>query len=103
MKIVKQIIGKKVQFGGEEHEGWLPPNASVPKPIPVEKTTIDIEISKEGGGYLIVWQSQSGSRSGDTWHESLEDAENQAKQDFGIEDWEWESKPDSTEAADEQR
>jgi hypothetical protein len=95
MKVVKQIIGKAVQFGGEEHEGWLPPNASLPKATPVEKTRIDIRIVEEDGGYILEWQSQSGSKAGDTWHESIEDTENQAKNQFGAEAWEWQSNEES--------
>jgi len=89
MKLVKQIIGKEIQFGGQEHEGWLPPNASLPKATSVEKTKIDIRIIEEGG-YILEWQSQSGSKVGDTWHESVEEAEKQAKNQFGAEGWEGE-------------
>ena len=91
MKIVKEIIGKPIEFGGEEHQGWLPLNASLPKATTIENTTIDIQIIEEAGGYLLVWQSQSGSKAGDTWHETIDEAERQAKNQFGAEEWEWQN------------
>ena len=65
MKVVKQTIGKEFKFGGEDHEGWLPLNATLPRATPVENTKIDIRIiEEEAGGYILEWQSQSGSKVG---------------------------------------
>lgn len=91
MKVVTQVTGKPVRFGGHEHEGWLPPNAFLPKATPVENALLDVIILDVEGGYILEWESQSGSRSGDTWHQSVEDAESQANIEFEIDAWEWQS------------
>jgi hypothetical protein len=96
MKVVKQITGKNIKFGGEEHEDWLPPNASLPKATAIENPTIDVQIVEEADGYLLAWQSQSGSKAGDTWHETIEDAERQAENQFGAEEWEWQNDEETT-------
>lgn len=46
--IVKQILGRKVSFGGQEHSGWLPPGAATPKPTPVELVELNIRIENDG-------------------------------------------------------
>jgi hypothetical protein len=91
MKIVKQVTGKPVRFGGHKHEGWLPANATMPEATPVKNTLLTARIIDVEGGYILEWESQSGSHLGDTWHQSVADAENQAKIEFGIEAWEWEN------------
>jgi hypothetical protein len=74
--IVKQILGRKVSFGGEEHSGWLPAGAATPKPTPVELVELDFRIEKAGDdeGYFLIWEDQSGRHCGDTWHQTIDDA-----------------------------
>lgn len=91
MKIVKQVTGKPVRFGGQQHKGWLPSNAPLPEATPVENTLLDARILDLEGGYILEWESQNSNHLGDTWHQSVEEAETQAKKEFGIEAWEWES------------
>jgi hypothetical protein len=76
MKIVKRVTGKPVRFGGQEHEGWLPSNASLPEATPIGNTLLDAGILEVGGGCILEWECQSGGHLGDAWHQSVEDAEN---------------------------
>jgi hypothetical protein len=78
-----------VRFGGEEHVGWLPSDASQPLPTSVEIVRLNFEIQSMDGGYLLVWQGSERRHCGDTWHASVGDALDQAKLCFGIEPEEW--------------
>jgi hypothetical protein len=89
-RIVKQVRGRQFRFGGEEHQGWLPPNAALPKPTPIEESVLDIFIAKEGSGFLLYYKSRNTSHCGDTWHQTLADAEHEARGQFGIKSFEWE-------------
>lgn len=91
--IIKQILGWKVSFGGEEHSGWLPPEAATPKPTPVEMVELNLRIEKmsDGEGYYLIWEDHSGSYCGDTWHQTVDDAVEAAKLYFEIDAGKWET------------
>lgn len=91
MKILKQILGKPVQFGGEEHSGWLPSNVSLPQPTPIENAILDIKILETEGGFILEWVSRNTTHSNDSWHKTIEDAEHDAEYQFGIKPSEWEA------------
>ena len=90
-RIVKRVTGWRLTVGGEQHQGWLPPGAADPRPEPVREVTFNLEILFDGEGWLLVFDSLHPEFCGDTWHESLEDAERQPQEDFGIEPSQWES------------
>ncbi len=89
MDRVKWIVGFPFRLGGEPHSGWLPPGAAIPLPTPVRDVLLDIDIQHDGGGYLLCYSSQDGTFSGDTWHQSIEAAEQAAKEDFGVQASQW--------------
>jgi hypothetical protein len=71
-----------VRFGGEEHSGWLPANAATP--TRVEDALVDFEVEEVEGGYILQWFSPNTGHHGDSWHETLEDALEQASIEFGL-------------------
>jgi hypothetical protein len=88
--VLKRIIGWSWTFGGEEHTGWLPPDAATPLPTPIQHLLLDLEIDgNEREGYLIIGRSQDGSFEWDTWYKALAEALAAANADFGIsaDDW----------------
>jgi hypothetical protein len=91
MTILKQVLGKQVAFGGEQHQGWLTSNAATPRPTSIENAMLDLSILEEGGGggYLLQWISRNSHHSGDTWHSTIREAEEEAQQGFGIDPSEW--------------
>jgi hypothetical protein len=91
MHVVRRLVNRTFQLGGEEHPGWLPQAAAMPLPTPKLDILLDLEIYKsgDGGGYFLQYRSSNGQYNGDTWHESLEDAIEQAKFQFGIEPGKW--------------
>ena len=89
MRVVKKLRNREVQFGGEEHTGWLPPGASRPPQTSVEVVRLDFEIQATDGGYLLIWEGTERRHCGDTWHSTASDAVDQAKLRFGIEPQEW--------------
>jgi hypothetical protein len=91
MKVIKEIKNYKVTIGGERHTGWLPANASIPQPKPAQEVLLDISIEHDGFGYLLCYTSSDGGISGDTWHETLHDAESAASDYFGLKSNEWNS------------
>jgi len=89
MMVLRRLSGVPVRFGGEEHSGWLPVNAATPPPTPAEEALVDFEIAEVRGGYVLEWFSRDTAHHGDSWHQSLEDALDQARADFGIGPEEW--------------
>ena len=87
--VVKRIVGLPVRFGGEEHTGWLPKGAAKPLPTPFRDVLLDIEIQKDQSGFLLCYSSRDGSISGDTWHESLVQAEQAATTYFDVRPSQW--------------
>ncbi|MDB5391758.1 MAG: hypothetical protein JWM11_7404 [Planctomycetaceae bacterium] len=84
-----RITNFPFEFGGEVHSGWLPPNAAIPLPTPIQHVLLDIEIQFDGFGYLLLYSSQDGSISGDTWHQTMAEAQQAATQNFGVQLLEW--------------
>src|SRR5918995_6593304 len=76
-------------FWGRKHSGWIPAYAATPPPTPVEDALVDFEIGAVEGGYVLEWFSRNTSHHGDSWHETLEDALEQARTEFGVRPEEW--------------
>jgi hypothetical protein len=91
MKLLKQVLGKQIEFGSEEHTGWLPLDSAVPPPTPVEKVVVDVRILETDGGFIVKWESKDTHHSNDSWHTTLPDAQKYAQDQFGIEATEWEN------------
>jgi hypothetical protein len=85
----KEIIGRLVRFGGEEHRGWLPAGVPKPKPTPVDDVLLNLGIQATDGGVILEWWDEAKKHIGDTWHQSLQDAIAQAEANFGIKPDEW--------------
>ncbi len=91
MAVLKQLRGVDVKFGGEPPSGWIPKGASLPAPTPVRIVKIDFEIHQEGSSYFFVWKGPDLTYCGDSWHQSLSEAVEAAKESFGIEYDAWDS------------
>lgn len=102
--MLKKVEAWPVTFGGETHRGWLPPEATPPQPTPIESELLDVTISHEAGGYLLIWSARPSPTSselrppkaGDTWHESIDDAEEAAFRYFGITHQNWRDATEKT-------
>jgi hypothetical protein len=89
MAVVKRITALPFRFGGEEHSGWLPPGAATPLPTPIEEVLLDVEIDSDASGFFLIWHSQDGTKCGDSWHETMAEAEAYAMKYFGIDRNRW--------------
>jgi hypothetical protein len=89
MSVAKRVLGLPVRIGGEQHSGWLPVRAAQPLPTPIRDVLMDIEIEFDGYGYLLCYQSRDGSVYGDTWHETLAEAEQTAANSLGVQPSHW--------------
>ena len=89
MSVVKKINSHRVRVGGEQHSGWLPEAAATPLPTPARDVAFNLEIQFDGSGYLLCYASEAGDLYGDTWHQTLDDAEAQAAEWFGVEPDQW--------------
>ena len=97
MRAVKQVQDVEVAFGGDESQGSLPLGAASPETIPRVVMKLSFVIFEEdGGGFVLEWRSPKPDApySGDSWHESIEDAQAQASMTFGVEADSWESVED---------
>jgi hypothetical protein len=90
-RVIKKVTGFRLALGGEEPYGWLPSGAARPAPEPLRELVCTVEIVFDGQGWLLVCHSDDSEYSSDTWHESLERAEQQTQFEFGIKPSQWES------------
>ena len=87
MKLLKRVR-KTSGLGADSHEGWLPPEAVTP--IPTSQVDLQLEIALDDtGGYFLFSRGSVDSSLRDTWHPSLEEALDQALEQFGIQPSEW--------------
>ena len=97
--IVRKVEAWPFTFGGELHAGWLPPEAAPPEPAATHRELLDITIEQEdaGVGFLLIHTARWSPTcpeplppcAGDSWHETLQDAEAAAYETFGIEPEDW--------------
>jgi hypothetical protein len=79
-----------VEFGGEEHSGWLPKGATTPPAMPLTRVELGFAIvEEEQGGYILEWRGPTPETSGDTWHSSVEAAVTEAERTFGVPEDAW--------------
>ena len=71
------------------HSGWLPENASRPRPIPKESALVDVRILEDVQGFILEFEFQNASIANDSWHATITEAEDEAKTKFGIDRSEW--------------
>jgi hypothetical protein len=89
MNVLSVVTARAVRFGGEPHRGWLPEGALVPDPTPVRTALLDLRILEDHSGVILEWQSRNTEDSGDTWHSSVAEAQEAARESFGIGVGEW--------------
>jgi hypothetical protein len=90
MRITKQVLGRSTQFSGDDVAGWLPAHAAGPESTAFKDLMLDIRIIEAEGGYIFAWQSRTTNEANDTWHESIEEALQEAHEKLGIKATEWE-------------
>ena len=93
LTVIQNVSGQMVRLGGEEHSGWLPESATAPLPTQVREVLFNLEILFDGSGYLLCYSSQDGELCGDTWHETLREAEQAATNEFGVRAEQWQAVP----------
>ena len=89
--VVKQILGHRVTIGADPHSGWLPAGATTPLPTPARVVVLNVTIEFDGSGYLLCYESVDGSLANDSWHQTLEEAEQAAIESFGIRASQWQT------------
>jgi hypothetical protein len=75
METVKSSKIRSMTIGGEEHSGWLATGIATPLPTPIRHLLVNYEMQFDEGGYLLCHESTDGTVVGDTWHQTLADAE----------------------------
>jgi hypothetical protein len=61
----------------------------VPLPTPRRTVAVDFSIESDGMNYFLVSNAQDKSFCWDSWHQSLEDAERCAADQYGIRPEQW--------------
>jgi hypothetical protein len=87
--IVAVMPTKIVRVAGSIRTSWLLENAINAPSSPSREVEMKAEIQDDGHGYLLIYTSNDPSIWGDTWHESQEEAEKKAFDDFRIEARDW--------------
>jgi hypothetical protein len=83
--------GWPVSVVGTQATGWKPVD---PRTAPVQtsrRVLMDVRIDEDAGGYLLVYAADDGSVYGDTWHATLEEAEQVAEELFELRDSDWDA------------
>jgi hypothetical protein len=91
MRVLKQVLANPIRFGGEKHRGWLPSDAALPPSNQLENAFVDVRILETEGGFILEWESRNTDHGGDTWHQTIGDAEDQAQHQFGIQTSDWQA------------
>lgn len=90
MRIYAEIENRKISFGGEQHQGWLPNNATIPPSTPLKTFACHVQITDDGGdGVLLIYESDDATCCGDTWHHTVKEAVEAAQRWFNITEDEW--------------
>jgi hypothetical protein len=84
-QVVKQSKGLPVRLG-----------ALITPPTPIRDVVVDlrIELNEAGPDCLLIQEAQDGSFCWDSWHESVEDAEQASGDQYGVAPSQW-TFPDS--------
>jgi hypothetical protein len=90
MGCIASIKGRVYLSGDEAQRGWLPGGASFPQSRSARPVLLDLEIVDDGAGHFILeFRSPDSGMAGDSWHDTLEEAFDQAESAFGIARDEW--------------
>jgi hypothetical protein len=89
VKVIEQVIGKVVEFGGETASGWVPANAATPLPTQPRQLIFDVRILEGPSEFILEWQAADGNYCTDSWHATIEEAKTEASERFGIASSEW--------------
>ena len=92
MPVVGAIQGLTLRLTGEKYTGWLPRGAVAPPGTDTKDVVLDLEIRRldaPDAGFLLVSASDDLEFCGDSWHESLELALQQAEFAYGVRRSEW--------------
>jgi len=92
MSVVRAIRGLMLRVPGRPHSGWLPPGSAPPPGTDTKDVVLDLEIhalDRPDTGFLLLASSSDPEFNGDTWHETLELALQQAEHDYGVQSSEW--------------
>ncbi|MBV9469390.1 MAG: hypothetical protein JO316_08915 [Abitibacteriaceae bacterium] len=110
MRIAKQILGKPFHYGGKQSIGWLPANACRPLPTPERIIILNAYIVRGQYLYYLLWRpvhpvNLVDSPWIDDWdspHESVEIAQYEAQEKYGIAPDEWSEPPADAALLDEE-
>jgi hypothetical protein len=91
VSVVCRVSKFHVRIGGNQHSGWLPAGAANPLPTPVRDVDLNLEIEFDGSGYLLIVASTDGSVYGDTWHQTEQEAQEEASAVYGVPKSAWTS------------
>ncbi len=83
MRVVKQAR-VVLREGGVEHSGWLPHGVSEPVRTPERIVTYDVRLVEIQGGFLLESQEAGVAHGYDSWFETLQQAEQAAREEFGV-------------------
>jgi hypothetical protein len=79
---VKQITGATKHFHGKIEDGKLIGGSEFPPPD-------YIEIEEANEGFYLLYFDSVGNCMTDTWHKTLDDAKEQARVEFEIQEEDW--------------
>jgi hypothetical protein len=87
LTIYASIHARPLRVTGDQRNGWRPANIS---DTDARQLAFELSITDDGAGqFLLIYHSADHWLSGDTWHETVEDAYVSAERDFGISRKEW--------------
>jgi hypothetical protein len=89
-EIVRRRRGWRVLPGPGQAAVWRPAAAPGRAGEASREMVVDVHVEHDGSGYLLICESQDAIPHGDTWHETLVEAETAARERFGITEEDWE-------------
>ncbi len=92
MPVIRSLRGLVLRVPGEPYSGWLPPGSAPTPGTATKDVELDLEIDTmepPQSGFLLICSSSDPEFNGDTWHETLELAVQQAEYQYGVVASEW--------------
>jgi hypothetical protein len=90
--IVARVSGWPVRVRGNQRAGWGPVRAGEHDDA-ARTERFDLEIRADPGGFLLCVATPDGSLYADTWHPTLDEAREVAREKFGLPLEAWDAPP----------
>jgi hypothetical protein len=89
MEVVAVVVPRLLSVTGDQEAGWSVAEVTEASNQSFRIVEASFEIQGDGSGYVLCCRSSDGLLYSDTWHPSLQEAQQVALEEFGIPVSDW--------------